>query len=259
MSTQQNNITDIPLDIIDDPQYAMRTEMDNDGLQDLAQSIRQVGLIEPIIVRRVGERYEVVAGHRRRVAASMAGLVTIRAVVSDAPEDELEVIKIHENFCRQDVDLVDEAFFIAQSLERLKMTPEQFGEMINRSTQYVKDRVEITGWDDYMIKYLREKRLKLGVAQVLSGIKDSSQRKLYVDQAAENGITINVARIWLNEALRGERTFVEVMEAASADAVHVPTREWTVDCTICSSPVGVKVARLVYAHQDCVDAISART
>jgi ParB family chromosome partitioning protein len=100
MSENNNMIIEIPIDAIDDPVDAMRVTMDNDQLVELAQSIRSVGLIEPIIVKQNGDRYEVVAGHRRLKAASMAGLITIKSIVRSGSDEEMEVIKVHENFCR---------------------------------------------------------------------------------------------------------------------------------------------------------------
>jgi ParB family transcriptional regulator, chromosome partitioning protein len=255
MLQSNNSIQEIPLDQIDDPAFAMRTEMDVDELQDLASSIKQLGLIEPIIVRAIGARYEVVAGHRRLKAAGIAGLTVISAIVNTASEEEQEVIKIHENFCRADVDLVDEAFFMAQAIQRLEMTPQAFAQMINRSVAYVNDRLMIPGFDDYLLEYLKNKRINFGVAKTLSLISDPVQRKFYVEEAVKNGITNAVASIWLRDAATSEHIFSSDQPISPELPLEAPTRTWTVECAICSNHVSVKEAKLAYAHSDCLQAI----
>lgn len=256
MSENNTSIVEIPLDAIDDPADAMRATMDNDQLVDLAQSIRSIGLIEPIIVKQNGDRYEVVAGHRRLKAASMAGLIAIKSIVRTGSDEEMEVIKVHENFCRSDVALVDESFFIARSMERMQKTPQEFAELINRSVAYVKDRLLITTFEDYLLELLNTKKVSLAVAKILTQITDEKYRRICVDYAATNGITAQVARMWLNDSNQGQFAFSENDDLTAHLPLEAPTKIWTVDCSICSSQIPVNEAKLAYAHADCLQTIS---
>lgn len=256
MSQTLQQIRQLSIDLIDDPEYAMRTEMDNDSLRELSHSIAEVGLIEPIIVRPKGERYEVVAGHRRLCAVKMANLAVVPAIVSEANESENEMIKVHENLFREDVDPVDEAFFISRALDRLQLTPHDFAGKINRSEQYVKDRLMIISYDDYLIDYIKQKRVPLIVAKYLSQISDAIQRRMFVDYAANNGVTQHIARQWLEESRQG--TLPTVTEATDPASLFpdLPRKIWTVDCRLCGGQIPVPEAKLVYAHGSCVDQIT---
>src|SRR3990167_7076615 len=103
---------EIYTDIIDDPVHAMRSDIDRAELFELADNIKQNGLINPITVRPVGNRYEVVAGHRRLSACKIAGKIKITCVVRALTDAEGFAIKAAENLERVDVDPVDEANFI---------------------------------------------------------------------------------------------------------------------------------------------------
>jgi ParB family chromosome partitioning protein len=251
-------IIEIPIDAIDDPVDAMRVTMDNDQLVELAQSIRSVGLIEPIIVKQNGDRYEVVAGHRRLKAASMAGLITIKSIVRSGSDEEMEVIKVHENFCRSDVDLVDEAFFIARAMQRLNKSPYEFADLINRSAAYVKDRILITTFEDYLLEYLNTKRVSLAVAKILTQITDDNYRRMCIDYAAKNGITAQVARMWLNDSLQGTFAFTQTEDPTPHLPLEAPAKIWTVECSICSGQIPVNEAKLAYAHSGCLAEIAPK-
>mgnify|MGYP001593683275 CR=1 FL=1 len=255
MSEQENKLDYLPIDSIDDPAYAMRTDTDVTALHELSQSIRQVGLLEPIIVRASGDRYEVVAGHRRLQAAKMAGLATIKSIVIVADDKETETIKIHENLFREDVDPVDEAFFIADAMKRLEVGIPEFALKINRSEQYIKDRLLITTYEDYILRYLKAKKLPLSVAKILSIISEPAQRKLLIDHAADNGITAPVARIWAQQHNQQTLPIFSEQIDTSALPLDVPTKIWTIECVICGGQIPAKEARLSYQHGECLDTI----
>lgn len=256
MSQQEHKLEYLSIDTIDDPAFAMRTDIDITALHELSQSIRQIGLLEPIIVRPNQGRFEVVAGHRRLQAAKMAGLATVKSIVMDTDDKETETIKIHENLFREDVDPVDEAFFIAHAMERLEITPAEFAQKINRSEQYVKDRLLLTTYDDYVLNHIKSKRLSLSVAKILSDISDPIQRQLLIDNAADNGITAAVARMWVTQHNQALLPIFEQSEDLSALPLDVPTKIWTVDCILCGGQVPAKTARLSYSHGDCLDKIT---
>src|SRR5574343_2047869 len=105
-------VQEIFSDRIDDPKEAMRTELDRDDLFDLAENIKQNGLINPITIRPMGDRYEVVAGHRRLSACKIAGIIKIPCVVRELDDTKTFEVMAAENLERADVDPVDEAIFL---------------------------------------------------------------------------------------------------------------------------------------------------
>lgn len=194
---QTENIQEISIDLIDDPEFAMRTELDRNGLFDLADNIKQNGLINPITVRPKNGRFEVVAGHRRFSACKIAGKIKINCVVRELSDDQVFEVMSAENLERADVDPVDEAIFLSREMERTNKTPQDLAKHIRRSVGYVEDRLAIGKMPDYLQYYLKNKEIKIGVALALMKIDDDNLRKMWVELAVRDGISIAQAEYWV--------------------------------------------------------------
>ena len=186
----------IPLSLIDDPALPMRTDITPESVAELAQSIRENGIIEPLVLRPRGDRYEVIAGHRRFKAAHLAPTYEVPAVVRDADDRETTLLRVHENLIREDVNPVDEAIFIAQSIKELGWSPEQYAEIIKRSDQYVADRLAIAEMPDYFQAAIRNKEISLGVALWLNTIEIEQKKREAFDNAVRHGMTVRAAENW---------------------------------------------------------------
>lgn len=195
-------IDEIFTDRISDPSDAMRGELDRDALFDLAANIKQNGLINPITVRPVGDRYEVVAGHRRLSACKIAGLIKIPCVVRDLNDTQTFEIMAAENLERADVDPVDEALFIKKFIDKTGKTAAEVAKSLKRSVSYVQSRLAVGSMPDYMQAYLKGGQLKLGVALVLSEITDERIRRVWTDVAVRDGANVAQAEFWLYDFKR---------------------------------------------------------
>ena len=195
-------IHEIFTDQIDDPVDAMRSDLDRDALFDLAQNIKQNGLINPITVRPVGKRYEVVAGHRRLSACKIAGIIRIPCVVRDLNDDQTFEVMAAENLERADVDPVDEAIFINKYMTKTGKTVAEVAAALKRSESYVKSRIAVGQMPDYMQQYLKSGDLKLGVALVLNQIDDEATRHVWTDLAVRDGANVAQAEFWLMDYKR---------------------------------------------------------
>ncbi len=191
-------VQEISTDRIDDPAQAMRTELDRDALWELADNIKQNGLINPITVRPVGDRFEVVAGHRRLSACKIAGKVMVACVVRTLTDQETFEIKAAENLERADVDPVDEAIFIADYIKQTGKTPEEVAKRLRRSENYVYTRLAVGAMPDYMQAYIKSGQLKLGAALALIQITDDITRRTWVDMAVRDGVSVAQAEYWLH-------------------------------------------------------------
>ena len=192
------NIQEIFTDRIDDPSSPMRSELDRAALFELADNIKQNGLINPITVRPVGDRYEVVAGHRRLSACKIAGLIKLKCVVRELSDNEVFAIKAAENLERADVDPVDEANFIKAYITQTDQTISQVAKALRRSVAYVETRLMIGLMPDYMQTYIKHGDLKLGAALALVQITDDVRRHVWVDMAVRDGVSVAQAEYWLH-------------------------------------------------------------
>lgn len=185
-------------DQIAEPEYAMRTELDRNGLFELADNIKQNGLINPITVRPKNDGYEVVAGHRRFSACKINGMVKIPCIVRELTDQETFSIMTAENLERQDVDPVDEAEHLARHIELTGDSPAQVAKSIRRSLSYVETRLAVGQMPDYMKEHLRAGNLKLGAALALAQIEEDDIRRVWVDMGVRDGVSVAQAEYWLH-------------------------------------------------------------
>ena len=193
------SIIEIFSDLIDDPKDAMRSGLDRESLFDLADDIKKNGLINPITVRPVADRFEVVAGHRRLGACKIAGIIKIPCVVKELDDRAAFSIMASENLVREDVDPVDEAEFIIKMMSRTGEGVEEVAVNIRRSRQYVLDRLTVGEMPAYLKEFLRAKQIKLGSALALNQITDESKKMMWIQMAVRDGVSVRVAEYWLTQ------------------------------------------------------------
>ena len=187
----------IDLHLIDEPENAMRSEINEEKLNELTESIRQNGILQALVVRQKGERFEVIAGHRRLLAARRAGLSQAPCLERVATDTEVFIIRMHENLVRHDVDVVSEARFIAEAITKSGFSEKELSEKLGRSEAYIRDRLTIAEMPEYIIVALRAEKIKLGVALALFEITDEQTRFNYVNSAIADGCTVENAKEWL--------------------------------------------------------------
>ena len=191
-------VQDIFTDQINDPANPMRSDLDRDGLFELAANIKQNGLINPITVRPVADRFEVVAGHRRLGACRIAGLIRIPCVVRELTDEQAFAVMTAENLERADVPLLDECRHYKAAIERFGKTLEEIAKAAKRSVSYIQSRLAIADMPDYLQNYLQSGDIKLGAALALTQITDESRRRVWTDMAVRDGVSVAQAEYWLH-------------------------------------------------------------
>ena len=244
-------IKQLSLDLIDDPKIAMRTDIDDVELQELMASMKDVGLLQPIVVRPVADRFEIIAGHRRTQAARLLDWTHIEAKIMEASEDEVFALRLAENLQRKDTNPVDEACFIGEIMLKYRKTEDELAHLLKRSAKWVAERLEVFHMPDYMQQYLKEKRFALGAALWLGRIENEPTRRYYTNWAAINGVTVAQAERWYLNLK--ENAFV--LEGARDIVVEVGTpREairQVVKCARCGVTLFLEDADNAFAHRIC--------
>lgn len=242
----------IPTNLIDDPEHAMRSDMSRESIEDLVASIKQVGIIEPLVVRKIKDRYEIIAGHRRITAAEAAGLEVVPCHVVDATQEQVETMKIHENLYRVDVNPADEAEHYARLIKTMHLSPTQICRMTNRSETYVRDRLQILDYEPALREAVREGKLKMAVAKELSRIKDAPKQREMMGYAIGHGITGAVARKWVDEQLDQRQELPYVADSGEATHDFQPASQQEGTCFYCMAEVRLREAYTVYVHESCL-------
>lgn len=189
----------ISLDLIDDPERPVRKDLTPDSVADLVMSIKQVGIIEPLIVFEKGDRYEVIAGHRRRYAAELAKLVEAPCHVHKVSPEQIELMKIHENMYRQNVRPSDEMIHFKYIMTRLKISPTKLAQLIGKSDGYVSERLGIADYEPELKEALDTGKINFSVAKELARLGDRNKTIEYLRYAIQNGLTQSGARQWVND------------------------------------------------------------
>lgn len=200
---ENNKIEKIPIHLIDEPTNAMRSEVWDSELDDLANSIKQFGLMQPVTLREKGDRYEVVAGHRRLAAHRKLGLPTVDSIVKVVDEVTTDAMKIHENLYRASVNPVDEAVFLAGYQERANLSLTELAKLVNRSENWVQTRLDILTYPDYLIEFVYTGKLSMATASILNQIENEKIKESYCRTAAMQGLSATRAKYWLDQSRVG--------------------------------------------------------
>ena len=182
---------EIPLDAITPNPRQPREHFDEDALAELVTSIKEVGLLQPVVVREVGEsRYELVMGERRFRASKEAGLSTIPAIVRATPDDELLRDALLENLHRQQLNPLEEAAAYQQLLDDFGATHEQLAERIGRSRSQVTNTIRLLNLPGSVQKRVAAGVLTAGHARALLGLDDSDAQERLAGRIVAEGMSV---------------------------------------------------------------------
>lgn len=190
------NIVEVPIDNLLEPETPVRLNPNDESILELAESIKTLGLLQPILVRPEGDKYRVVAGHRRFLACRVAGLEKVPCIIDQhGKEKELEVM-LAENIARKDMSPIEEAAFFKEAIDKLGHTPKSLAETIGRSRSYVVQRLRLLEYPPEIQKAVHEGKIKVGAAEVLAQIDDAEVRNRYLQDAIERGVSVKTLELW---------------------------------------------------------------
>lgn len=165
-------LREIEIDLIRPGEQQPRTTFDEAKLQELAQSIRASGIIQPLLVRRRGGLFELVAGERRWRAAQLAGLSRVPAIVREIPDENLLELALIENIQRQELNPVEEANAYKRLIESLGLTQDEVAQRVGRDRTFITNYLRILKLPNEIQTLLEQEKLSFGHARALLGVVD---------------------------------------------------------------------------------------
>jgi ParB family chromosome partitioning protein len=200
-------LKEIPLDLLQRGQYQPRLDIRQDSLEELANSIKAQGVVQPIVARPIGktgdsQRYEIVAGERRWRAAQMAGLDSIPAVVRELPDEAAIAMALIENIQREDLDL----------------THGEAAEAVGRSRASVSNLLRLLDLSDKVKPMLEARQIEMGHARALLSITDAVQQYDAARQVARKGLSVRETERLVKRMLAGPGGKASAKPPASQDA-----------------------------------------
>ncbi len=241
----------IPTALIDDPARPLRSDLTPESVAELIVSIKQMGIIEPIILRPANGRFETIAGHRRLYAAQIAKLEQIPCIVRKLGNEETEIMKIHENLYREDISPSDEAKHYDYLIQHLKLSPAKVAALVGRSPSYISERLAIFNYPPELKRALDDKKIVFSVAREFAHHPDTEKIRQFLRYAVSNGCTPTVARQWVQDDIRA---LEQRSNPAAPSSGEYPTEEVqtsSYNCTLCEEPIEIAKLTVVYLHDLC--------
>ncbi len=189
-SAKKTDILEINIDEIRSNPYQPRKHFDEDSLNEIAQSIKEHGIIEPIIVKKSIKGYELVAGERRTKAAKIAGLKTIPAIIKNYTDQQMMEVALLENIQREDLNPIEEAMAYQSIINLGNYTQEQFAKKFGKSRSYVTNILGLLNLPSKTKTLVENKKLSMGHARALSKILDEDTINELANQAVDEGLSV---------------------------------------------------------------------
>jgi ParB family chromosome partitioning protein len=198
---------EIDLDLIEPNNFQPRTSFDEERLEQLAQSIRANGIIQPLLVRRLSsDKYQLVAGERRWRAAQRAGLHRVPCVVKEIPEDKMLELALIENIQRQELNAIEEAQAYKRLIETLGLTQEMVAQRVGRDRTFITNYLRLLRLPEDIQRMVEAEQLSMGHARALLGVDEPDIQRKLAKEISEKGLSVRHTERTIKRIVEGEVT-----------------------------------------------------
>jgi ParB family chromosome partitioning protein len=180
----------IDIDLIEPSPYQPRTRFREEALDELARSIRTSGIIQPLVVRPVGNRFQLIAGERRWRAAQRAGLDKVSAIVRQVPDELALEMTLVENIQREDLNAIEAARAFERLMDEFQLTQEAVAERTGKDRATVANAIRLLKLEPTIQEWIEEGKLTAGHGRALLAVLDPQLRMRYAQRAARGGLTV---------------------------------------------------------------------
>ena len=212
----------IDIDLIDPSPYQPRTRFSEAALEELAQSIRSSGIIQPLVVRKVGSRFQLIAGERRWRAAQRAQLLRVPAVLREVGDEQALELTLVENIQREDLNPIEQARAFQRLLDQFHLTQDEVATRTGKDRATVANSVRLLALDDTFLEWIEEGKITAGHGRALLAVEDPKLRFQLAQNASRGKLTVRQLERMATRRARG-RTLHAQSEA------HDPNRQAALD------------------------------
>src|SRR5262250_1362979 len=186
----QGGPQEIDIDLIEPSPYQPRTKFHEQALDELARSIRASGIIQPLVVRPIGNRFQLIAGERRWRASQRAGLTKVSAIVRQVPDELALEMTLVENIQREDLNAMEAARAFDRLMDEFQMTQEAVAERTGKDRATVANAIRLLKLEPTIQDWIEEGKLSAGHGRALLAVLDPQLRMRYAQRAARGGLTV---------------------------------------------------------------------
>lgn len=224
-TTPSEDLLEVDIDLIDPSPAQPRTHFDEARLEELAQSIRSNGIVQPLLVRRRGMRYQLIAGERRWRAAQRAGLVRVPCVVREIPDDKLLELALIENIQRQELNAIEEAHAYKRLIDTLGLTQETVAQRVGRDRSFVTNYLRLLRLPSDIQSLVEEEKLSTGHARALLGVDDVDIQRRVARNIVEQSLSVRETERAIKRIIAGVNPATAVLREAKVEDANVRAAE----------------------------------
>jgi ParB family chromosome partitioning protein len=195
---------EIDIDLIEPNSFQPRMNFNEERLEELAQSIRSNGIIQPLLIRRIdGGRYQIVAGERRWRAAQRAGLSKVPCIIKEIPEEKMLELALVENIQRQELNAIEEAHAYKRLIESLGLTQEMVAQRVGRDRTFITNYLRLLRLPEEIQQLVESEKLSMGHARALLGIDDPEVQRSLANKIIEKGFSVRETERAIKKLISG--------------------------------------------------------
>ena len=221
-SVSDGTLQELPVEFLQRGKYQPRRDIDQDALAELASSIAQQGVMQPIVVRKVAlDKYEIIAGERRWRATQQAGLATIPAIIRELTDEAAIAMALIENIQREDLNAIEESRALLRLQDEFGLTQQQVADAVGKSRTAVTNLMRLASLEDAVQKQMELGEIELGHAKCLLGL-DGEDQIIAGRQVAANALSVRQTESLIKQIKSGSTNKPQVTTAgADADILRL--------------------------------------
>jgi ParB family chromosome partitioning protein len=202
----------VDIDLIDPSPYQPRTRFAEIGLEELAQSIRASGIIQPLVVRKIGSRYQLIAGERRWRAAQRAQLLRVPAVLREVSDEQALELTLVENIQREDLNPIEQARAFDRLMEEFHLTQDEVASRTGKDRATVANSVRLLSLEEPLLEWIEEGKISAGHGRALLAVEDRKLRHDLAQKASRGKLTVRQLERMATRRSRGRGLQTPVVE-----------------------------------------------
>jgi len=249
---KEGQIELIKMELIDRPVKIARELIDPEKVRELAESIRESGLLQPVLLRPSNGRYEMVAGDRRYLAHKLLNLKTIKAIVRELDDRETVIIRGIENLQRVDLTPSEEGQVYLALKEEGGLSTKEIARKTGKAFGTVLRHLNFAKCSEEVRRAVDRKEISLLCLETLQEIDDPEAFNYHFKMAAANGVTAQVARMWVDDYLKTKlNTFYDGDGGAPQSNIEIESKPTFMTCEVCLGPCEIHKVRNLVVCPDC--------
>ncbi|MBA1352944.1 MULTISPECIES: ParB/RepB/Spo0J family partition protein [Staphylococcus] len=207
------HVKEIAINSIKPNPYQPRKTFDQERLEDLAESIKLHGILQPIVLRKTISGYNIVVGERRYRASKLAGSTTIPAIVKVLSDEDMMELAVIENLQREDLNAIEEAESYRKLMDDLELTQQEVAQRLSKSRPYIANMLRLLQLPKEITQMVKDNKLSGAHGRTLLGIKDKQKMKSIAEQAFQESWSVRTLEQYVNENNEDKKKIIEKQQA----------------------------------------------